>query len=66
MYASTCMYVCMYACMYVCMKNKDKSGNQSGRKIKYVLLKHIQTNIFDQLNDLPQVQLIENISLNMF
>ena len=25
------------------------------RKIKYVLLKHIQTNIFDQLNDLLQV-----------
>ena len=34
---------------------KDKGGDQSGGKTKYVLLKHIQTNIFDQMNDLHRV-----------
>ena len=42
-----------------CIK-KTKSGNQSGGKIKYVLSKHIQTNIFDPMNDLRQVKRYKN------
>ena len=35
---------------------KRQKRKPKWRKIKYVLLKHIQTNIFDQFNDLHQVQ----------
>ena len=35
--------------------HKRQWFDPSGGKIKYVLLKHIQTNIFDHINDLHQV-----------